>query len=135
MALSGTIKSLSRALQGLPSFPNNATRYIRHLALVLLASAVLMGWGHQAPAPGCQLVQRAAEIYLRITKPGITRREIEQYFKEDGGVQFPAPVRYVYKECNLIKVEITFNRAQSGNSMDDTVNHASKLYIEFPVMD
>jgi hypothetical protein len=110
--------------------------YIWCLALILCTPRMVIGGDQRSgTASDCQLIQRAATIYLRVSKPGVTRREIEQYFKQDGGLQVTAPVRYVYKECNFIKVEITFTSAQSGNSTDDTVDHTSKLYIDFPVMD
>ncbi len=86
----------------------------------------------------CTIVRKALDDSQRI-KPGMKRRQIEEYFKPDGGLQFPDNTRYVYRACGYIKLEVQFDASplRGGNliSPDDTVRTASKLYIEYPTMD
>jgi hypothetical protein len=85
------------------------------------------------------VVQRALTDY-RTIKPGVTRRDVEKAFKEDGGLQFRDRGRYTYRNCEYIKIEITFKAAPSGGgvrptSPGDVVEGVSQLFIDYPVKD
>jgi len=84
------------------------------------------------------VVQKALADSHRI-KPGVNRKEVERYFKYDGGLQFPNKSRYTYPACAYIKLEVAFQLATSTSgeimSPDDTVIRVSKLYIDYPVKD
>jgi len=71
-------------------------------------------------------------------KAGMTRRDAEQYFSMDGGMNFRGQTRYVYKKCDFIKVEITFEEdpnVQNDFSQKDKITTVSKLFLEFPSKD
>ena len=132
----GSIKSPKLVSRPLRHFREVLTLRLGALAIIICAAQLQLGEGQRPTASGdCQLVQRAATIYLQVGKTGVARHDIERFFKEDGGLQVEAPVRYVFKECNFIKMDVTFAPSQDRDREDDKVDHASKLYIEFPVMD
>jgi uncharacterized phage protein gp47/JayE len=72
-------------------------------------------------------------------RAGMTRREIEKRFRRDGGLQFPRTTRYLYPDCDYIKIEISFEPVTShGGDMfsgDDKVVKVSKPYLDYPVAD
>ena len=65
---------------------------------------------------------------------GMTRRELLTLFREDGGLQF-MPIRYVYKECPVIKVDVTFTVNVTGDQLNDRIKSISKPYLESPFFD
>jgi hypothetical protein len=109
-------------------------------AVVLLVSPIAARAG-QGPASGagaCATVQQALADSRSIA-PGVTRKEVEKYFTNDGGMQFPPHTRYTYRQCNYIKLEVDFDPAPSPGkdftSPDDKVKNVSKLYIDYPAKD
>lgn len=90
--------------------------------------------------PGCSpcgQVEQALEDSARL-KAGMTRRDAERYFALDGGMNFRGQTRYVYKKCDLVKVEITFEEdpsVQNDFSQKDKITNLSKLFLEYPSRD
>lgn len=110
------------------------------LAAVLSISPMAARAG-QGPAPGagaCAMVQQALADSRRVA-PGVSREEVEKYFKNDGGLQFPPHTRYTYRQCDYIKLEVDFDPAPSPGkdftSPDDKVKNVSKLFIDYPLKD
>ena len=60
---------------------------------------------------GWPLVERALKDYQQI-KSASTRAQVEKYFRQDGGLQFPAKVRYVYAKCDYLHVDVEFELAR-----------------------
>ena len=71
---------------------------------------------------------------IHTIKVGMTRRELLTLFREDGGLQF-IPIRYVYKGCPVIKVDVTFTENDTGDLMNDRIKSISKPYLESPFFD
>ena len=98
----------------------------------MIALATTRG-GHAQNPSSCAAVEQALVDRGRI-KAGVTRREIERHFVQDGGAQFPGNTRYVYARCRYLHVDIEF-RAKSSTgdlfSPDDIVTNASKLYVDY----
>jgi len=71
---------------------------------------------------------------IQTIKVGMTRRELLTLFREDGGLQF-MPIRYVYKGCPVIKVDVTFTVNDTGDQLNDRIKSVSKPYLERPFFD
>ena len=90
--------------------------------------------------PGCSAcgeIAQALEDFLHL-KAGMTRRDAERYFALDGGMNWRGQTRYVYKKCDFVKVEITFEEdpsVQNDFSQKDKITRLSKLFLEFPSKD
>lgn len=85
----------------------------------------------------CAVIERALRDYQQIRSSN-TRREVEKYFRRDGGLQFPAKSRYVLPECDYIHVDIEFDLVkpeQISFKPEDKVISISKLYLEYPARD
>jgi hypothetical protein len=115
--------------------------------LVVCCSSVLLGSaqyqnprGKNPPSDSCGILREAIKDFGQI-KPGMTRREIEDHFKLDGGMQFRGGTRYIYPKSQevAIKVDIEFKLAVPVDSIedspDDTVLKVSKPYLEYPISD
>lgn len=94
--------------------------------------------GSQAQnSPACADVQHALTD-RGLIKVGSVRREVEKYFVQDGGLQFPGTTRYVYTWCPYIHVDVDFEaKASAGQlfSPDDVVTKISKLYVDYSAKD
>lgn len=93
----------------------------------------------QAPAncDACALMEEALKIVGDLV-PGVSRSEVEQDFKPDGGLQFfQNSSRYVFKKCPLIKVDIEFTHfeGQQDDLKSDQIIKISRPYLEYPFMD
>jgi len=67
-------------------------------------------------------------------KMGMTRRDLLTLFKEDGGVQSIKSKRYVYKQCPIIKVDVSFQPIRPI-TLDDRIERISEPYLENPYSD
>ncbi len=45
------------------------------------------------------------------------------------------PIRYVYKGCPVIKVDVTFTVNDTGDQLNDRIKSISKPYLESPFFD
>jgi len=117
------------------------------LVFTTVISILLFGvqhpWQNQDDSTpcGCVEVKNALETAQRL-KPGMTRKEVEQYLEKDGGMQFQSPTRYVDRACNYIKIDIEFQIVRGGSekrnellSPQDVVVGISKPYIAYPAKD
>jgi hypothetical protein len=85
----------------------------------------------------CAVIQQALSDYQRI-KVGITRREVENYFAQDGGAQFPGNTRYVYPKCRYLHIDVEFTAKDPARGIfatNDTVTKMSKLYVDYSAKD
>jgi len=104
---------------------------------VALVSIALIRGGQAQNSPSCAEVHRALVDHDRI-RVGVARREVEKYFVQDGGLQFPGTTRYVYTRCPYIHVDVDFKaKASAGQpfSPDDVVTKVSKLYVDYSAKD
>lgn len=110
------------------------------IALSLLTASWINRGAPQTSQSGqakcCDIVKAALEASRNI-KPGMTRRQVETLFREDGGVQFPDEANYVYRDCAYIKVRIWFKQKKKtvDSSPDDAVVKISRPFIDYPTMD
>jgi len=73
-------------------------------------------------------------------KAGSTRADLEKLFNHDGGITELSALRYVYKKCPYIKVEVEFEdymkfRKPGSQSPSDRIVRISKPYLEHPFLD
>lgn len=112
---------------------------IKMFAMIcILVTPLGAGTQHnQSQDSPCAVIQQALSDYQHI-KVGITRGEVEKYFAQDGGLQFPTSTRYVYPRCQYLHVDVEFDAkgpADRPFSPDDTVTKTSKLYVDYSVKD
>jgi hypothetical protein len=116
-------------------------------AAVLLSAAILSGGPAAAPArcraeadgpSACDAIRRAVDDSIRI-RPGMMRKDVEKYFRDDGGMQFPPKARYLWRPCMYLKLDVEYDlspsRGKNLTSPEDTVRTVSKLYVELPYTD
>ena len=74
-------------------------------------------------------------------RPGMSRKSLERFFEEDGGLQFRTQTRYTFKDCPYIKIDVEFAVADEsdGNSAyrnpADKIVKISRPYLEYPSAD
>lgn len=106
--------------------------------LCILVTPLGAGTQHdQTQDSSCAVIQQALTDYQRI-KVGATRGEVEKYFAQDGGVQFPNSTRFVYPRCQYLHLDLEFEAkgpADRPFSPDDTVTKTSKLYVDYSAKD
>jgi hypothetical protein len=111
------------------------------VSILLLGVARKQHAGVAGPPPDACAILKEAIGEVGQIKPGMTRREVEEHFQLDGGLQFRNTTRYIYPKCREvnIKVEIEFNLAvpadQITGSPDDTVVKVSTPYLDYPARD
>jgi hypothetical protein len=106
--------------------------------ICILVTPLGAGTQHDQPQDSsCAVIRQALSDYQRI-KVGITRGEVEKYFAQDGGAQFPSSTRYVYPKCAYLHLDLEFEaKGPAGRlfSPDDTVTKTSKLYVDYSAKD
>lgn len=84
------------------------------------------------------MVRQALDAATRI-EVGMKRRELNAGFLLEGGMQFRTNGRYIYRNCQYIKIEVEFDPISSGEphvfSAEDRISQVSKLFIGYPVKD
>ena len=108
--------------------------------LLMIVSASVAPHLPAQSLPGCSACGQIAQAIEDSghLKAGMTRRDAERYFALDGGMNFRGQTRYVYKKCDLVKVEITFEEdpsVQNDFSQKDKITNLSKLFLECPSKD
>lgn len=101
-----------------------------------LALAAGHGTGGQTNS-SCGDVEQALKDSEQI-KAGVVRGEVEKYFVQDGGLQFPRSTRYVFSKCPYLHMDVEFEpKAVPGQlfSADDVVVKTSKLYVDYSAKD
>ncbi len=84
-------------------------------------------------------LERALQSVARI-QPGSTRVDVEKDFEMDGGEQIINPSRYVWKECQYIKIDVEFKAADGGQptaqyAPTDVVVKVGTPYLAYPISD
>jgi hypothetical protein len=106
--------------------------------ICILVTPLGAGTQHDQPQDSsCAVIQKALSDYQRI-KFRTTRGEVEKYFAQDGGAQFPSNTRYVYPKCSYLHVDVEFEAKGPADrlfSPDDTVTKTSKLYVDYSAKD
>jgi|ERR1700735_31075 len=107
-------------------------------SMFTLCEARLQQSSDENHPPCCPMVRDALRASGNI-KIGMTRREIEEHWRIDGGVQFRDETRYTYPKCGFIRVDVSFTLAapadQVEDSPDDVVSEVSKTYLAYPTME
>jgi len=89
-------------------------------------------------SPCCALTREAMQETARI-RVGMKRREVEEHFEKDGGVQFREETRYMYPKCHDIRMDVDFEAAPHSDpqkfSPDDIVTKLSTPYLAVPNKD
>ena len=70
-------------------------------------------------------------------KPGMTRNDLAPLFAGDGGLQTRQHGRYVYAQCEYIKVDVIFLPVDDGmnSNPEDKIVKVSRPYLEDPFCD
>ncbi len=107
-------------------------------AVFFLPSWSISGKAQSAEEQQCKLVVEAIEAANRL-KPGMTRADVEEDFKEDGGISFPPQARYIYRKCSHIKIDVEFSgepmKLAQAPSPNDRITKVSRAYLEYPSFD
>jgi hypothetical protein len=85
----------------------------------------------------CKMIQEALQASGNI-KMGMSRKEVEDYWLRDGGVQFREETRYMYPNCRYVRVDVKFDLVAPNEVKDspgDRVKEVSKPYVAYPTMD
>lgn len=78
---------------------------------------------------------------IETIQPGMHRRDLETLFRMDGGINpIGGNERYVFKECSMIKIDVTFKTPGATNSPqpenpDAVIESVSKPYLQYPFAD
>ncbi|HMD39165.1 MAG TPA: hypothetical protein VKH15_07780 [Candidatus Acidoferrum sp.] len=113
------------------------------LALVLLAFTVAMlpapsKVGRQRQNDLCPEIKEVLDDFGKI-RNGMTRRDLDKLFTEDGGISVRPQTRYLSRRCNYIKAEVHFKLVQAIDSTEfspnDIIIEVSKPYLEVPFID
>src|SRR5258707_6309005 len=111
------------------------SKWLYVLIVLIIANVAPKVPAQSAPGcPECGQVEKALEDFAHL-KAGMTRRDAEQYFALDGGMNFRGQTRYVYKKCEFIQVEINFEadpEVRNDFSQKDRITNLSKLFLAFP---
>ena len=86
-----------------------------------------------------QPVQRIQPVLRTVSRieRGLTRKSLSGSFEENGGLRFRTQVRYVFKDCPYIKIEVEFSAEDESvyGNPDDKVVNISRPYLEYPAAD
>ncbi len=112
---------------------------LRIATLTILPCALITGvqllpqakLSHSESDPCCSIVAQALRDYGHL-KGGIKRSEVEKDFQLTGGLSTRTEAYYVYKECQLIQVDIKFSPSHTSEdvSPDDVVSSFSQLVVK-----
>ena len=105
------------------------------LAFLLLIP--VLAHPQQRPCESCSVVNDALTAYNKL-HTGMTRAELEQKFRPDGGLSGPTYQVYVFRDCPMIKIDVRFERLTNPADYfkaDNKVQNFGRLYIDYEVMD
>ena len=113
-----------------------ARAYLTVICIGLMS--VQGGFSRTTTRDDCRVIEDALKR-IDDLKPGDLRAKLEQSFELDGGLQFPARSRYVFKTCRYIKVEVELSsegiQARTDFLPSDKIVKISRPYLEHPVYD
>jgi hypothetical protein len=86
----------------------------------------------------CPEIREVLDDFGKI-RNGMTRRDLDKLFTEDGGMSIRQKTRYLSRRCNYIKVEVHFKPVHAINSPEfspsDIIIEVSKPYLEAVTVD
>ncbi len=93
----------------------------------------------QSQPSSCKCVSDALVDIGKI-KVGMKRKDFVKMFSVDGGISRINPLRFVYKKCDSIKVEVKFKFIDKSDEFpkqnhEDEIIEISKPYLEHPFYD
>jgi len=75
-------------------------------------------------------------------EPGMSRARLLQSFYPDGGLQATLPTRYIFKKCQVMKIDVTFDGAGKtapkrpiSSDAEMAIETVSTPYLQFPAND
>lgn len=113
------------------------------LALIILGTVCFFNFikisNDQSQSSSCKCVTDALSEIEKI-KIGMKRKDLDKMFSIDGGISPVNPQRFVYEQCNFIKIEIKFEFIDKNNKFpkdnpEDKITEISKPYLESPFYD
>ena len=115
---------------------------LRTSVIVLLTCILLkagsVGVSAQELSSSCGVITDALRS-IESLKAGGPRSQLERDFQLDGGMQFAAKSRYVFKACHYIKIDVKLSGKGIEDRADflptDTITEVSRPYLEFPTKD
>ena len=77
---------------------------------------------------------------MQTVKPGMTREDLFNVFQEEGGLSTRTQRTYVYRDCRIIKVDVTFEVVGSPEenlveSPKDVIREISKPFLDWSILD
>ena len=77
---------------------------------------------------------------IETIKVGMTRDDLLKVFKEEGGISTRTWRRYVYRDCEYIKVDVEFEPVgepanKTAQSTRDKIIKISKPFLEWTIID
>jgi hypothetical protein len=77
---------------------------------------------------------------MQTIKVGMSREELLEVFKEEGGISTRTRRRYVYRECPYIKMDVEFEAIEAKEDKtteyrSDKIVKISKPYLEWSIID
>jgi hypothetical protein len=83
----------------------------------------------------------ASLLEMKSIKQGMTRAQLLEAFREEGGLSTRRERRYAYRDCPYIKVDVKFNPAaetpadKTTEDPRDTISQISQPFLEWSIMD
>lgn len=114
------------------------------VSVLIVFGTVFLFWfakisNGQSQTSNCKCVSDALSDIEKI-KVGMKRKDLDKMFFTDGGISPTNPQRFVYEQCNFIKLEVKFEFIDTSNKFpknnpDDKISEISKPYLEHPFYD
>lgn len=110
---------------------------ISAILLACIVASPVVSQSQDSAATSCEVVPQA--IRDSEFKEGTARRQVEEKFGIEGGLNRREHTRYFYKKCQYIQIDIYFKLASPKQSFDfsadDTVVKVSRPYLAYPTID
>lgn len=107
------------------------------MAFVLVASSASLAQSQNSESH-TEWITRSLK-QMKSVKVGMSRAELLQVFKEEGGLSTRFWRRYVYRDCPYIKVDVEFEpveaKADTHEYATDKLSRISKPFLEWSIMD
>jgi hypothetical protein len=107
------------------------------LAFVLIASPAIFAQSQNAESHTEWITRSLKE--MQSVKVGMSRAELLEVFKEEGGLSNRLQRRYVYRDCPYIKVDVEFEPVEAKTDgheyPTDQIISISKPFLEWGIVD
>ena len=109
------------------------------LLMLLIAASPLTYSQSEKPESHPEWIARSLKN-MQSVKVGMTRKELLEVFKEEGGISTRTWRRYVYRECPYIKVDVEFRPTEKLEDRgteypSDEIVKISKPFLEQSIVD